>query len=267
MSGDLASEVLRHYWWHSIDLGNGVVTPGCKSPEKHAEECRNYFDPIDLSGKSVLDVGAWNGFYSFESKRRGARRVVATDSFTWSHPDFQGRKSFDLARTALGMDVQAVEIDVVDMTAEQLGNFDVVLFLGVLYHLPNPIDGLRRVASLANELLIVETMLDFQDVNRPVMTFYHDNDPANDLSNFWWAPNVACLVTLLRGHGFSAIDCAVYEERRGVFHAWRQTGSRRCGPPSHAAVAERGASTTRQRQLSEGWRLIRRGLGLTFGTQ
>lgn len=226
MDRKLAAEVSRYYWWHSIDLGNGIVTPGQKTPEQHAEECRNYFDPVDLSGKSVLDVGAWNGFYSFEARRRGASRVVATDSFAWSHPEFQGRKSFELAKAALAMDVDAIEIDVADMTAEKLGLFDVVLFLGVLYHLPNPIDGLKRVASLASELLVVETMLDFQDIGRPAMAFYHDNDPANDLSNFWWAPNVPCLTALLRGHGFPVIDCAVYEQRRGVFHAWRSAGAR-----------------------------------------
>jgi tRNA (mo5U34)-methyltransferase len=137
----------------------------------------------------------------------------------------------------LGMDVDAVEIDVADMSVERLGRFDVVLFLGVLYHLPNPIDGLQRVASLANELLIVETMLDFQEIERPALAFHHDNDPANSLSNFWWAPNVPCLRALLHNHGFSAVDCAIYGERRGVFHAWRSTSARRCGPPPHAAVA------------------------------
>jgi tRNA (mo5U34)-methyltransferase len=262
MGDDLATEISRYYWWHSIDLGTGIVTPGQKTPEQHVEECHNYFDAIDLCGKSVLDIGAWNGFYSFEAKRRGASRVVATDCFTWSHPIFQGRKSFEFARAALDMDVQAIEIDVAEMTADKLGSFDVVLFLGVLYHLPNPIDGLQRVAALANELLVVETMLDFQDIGRPAMAYYHDNDPKNDLSNFWWAPNVACLVTLLRGHGFPVIDCAIYEERRGVFHAWRSTAARRCEPPRHAAVRAHGPSTRRLRQLSEGLRLIRRGLGL-----
>jgi len=187
---------------------------------------------------------------------------MATDCFTWSHPEFQGRKTFELAKDALGMNAEAIEIDVADMTAEKLGAFDVVLFLGVLYHLPDPIDGLKRVASLANELLVVETMLDLQDVGRPAMAFHHDNDPTNDLSNFWWTPNVPCLAALLRGHGFPVVDCAVYEQRRGVFHAWRSTAARRCGPPPHAAVATHGPSTPRLRQLSEGWRLVRRGLGL-----
>src|SRR6266516_4593012 len=71
------------YWWHSIDLGLGVVTNGFKTREGLKNELELLRLP-DLKDKTVLDIGAWDGFYSFEAERRGARRVVALDHYVWS---------------------------------------------------------------------------------------------------------------------------------------------------------------------------------------
>ncbi|HEY7441177.1 MAG TPA: hypothetical protein VH701_02065, partial [Vicinamibacterales bacterium] len=73
-------EVSGIKWWHTIDLGNGIVTPGLDPTPARLPEIQL---PDDLSGLSVLDIGAWDGFFSFEAERRGARRVLATDSFCW----------------------------------------------------------------------------------------------------------------------------------------------------------------------------------------
>src|SRR5262245_44766356 len=71
------------FWFHSIDLGLGVVTPGAKSPDVHRHELATFRLP-DLRGKSVLDIGAWDGFYSFAAERLGASRVVALDHYIWA---------------------------------------------------------------------------------------------------------------------------------------------------------------------------------------
>src|SRR5207247_11262810 len=71
------------YWWHSIDLGLGVVTNGFKTREGLKNELESLRLP-DLKDKTVLDIGAWDGFYSFEAEGRGARRVVALDHYVWS---------------------------------------------------------------------------------------------------------------------------------------------------------------------------------------
>lgn len=71
------------FWFHSIDLGNGVITPGIKSPEHHKKELASLRLP-DLRGKSVIDIGAWDGFYSFTAVRLGAAQVVALDSHVWA---------------------------------------------------------------------------------------------------------------------------------------------------------------------------------------
>jgi tRNA (mo5U34)-methyltransferase len=118
-------------WWHSIDLGDGVVTPGHVPLAECISKAKIVFDRVHLQGLSVLDIGAWNGYYSFDAKRRGAARVLATDSFAWSHAHYLGRDSFELARSALGLEVEAREIDPADLSPQSVGTFDVVLLLGV----------------------------------------------------------------------------------------------------------------------------------------
>ncbi|MPZ39635.1 MAG: DUF1698 domain-containing protein [Rhizobiales bacterium] len=162
------------------------------------------------------------------AKRRGAGRVLATDSYCWSSPQFRGRETFDLAREALGIDVEAQEIDVADMDSARLGQFDVVLYLGVFYHRYDAIEALAKVARLARRVLIVETHLDMRDVDRPAMVLYPGSECSDDATN-WWGPNEQCIEGLLRGHGFSEVEIAAHPTvgSRGIFHAWRSTELRR----------------------------------------
>ena len=104
--------------------------------------------PEDLSGLTVLDVGAWDGFFSFECERRGAERVVAADWFAWHEAARGSKESFELAREALGSSVEDVEIRVEELSPERVGTFDLVLFAGVLYHVRDPLRALEAVASV-----------------------------------------------------------------------------------------------------------------------
>jgi len=227
LSADLQALVDGLPWHHSIDLGGGVVTAGNKSLSNCAGEASLIFDRVDLSGRTVLDIGAWNGFFSFEAKRRGASRVLATDSYCWSDPRIRGREAFDLARSALGVDVEAREIDVADLSAETVGEFDVVLYLGVFYHRYDAIEALAKVAGLAQHVLIVETHLDLRDIDVPAMAFYPGSELNNDPTN-WWGPNEHCVRDLLLGLGFAEIEVALHPSgpTRAIFHAWRSTDAR-----------------------------------------
>ena len=227
MTVDLESRVAALPWHHSIDLGGGVVTSGNKSAALCNREASLIFDRVDLNGRSVLDIGAWNGFFSFEAKRRGASRVLATDSYCWSHPDIHGRETFDIARSALGLEVDAREIDAVDVSAETVGEFDVVLYLGVFYHRYDAVETLAKVASLAKQLLIVETHLELRDIDAPAMLFFPGRELANDPTN-WWGPNEHCIEALLVGHGFEEVEMTAHPagNNRAIFHAWRSTTGR-----------------------------------------
>ncbi|MGO9683193.1 MAG: class I SAM-dependent methyltransferase [Beijerinckiaceae bacterium] len=227
MRTDLQALVDDLPWHHSIDLGGGVVTAGSKSLSNCADEAGLIFDRVDLTGRAVLDVGAWNGYFSFEAKRRGATRVLATDSYCWSHPQIRGREGFEVARSALGIDVESREIDVADLSADSIGEFDVVLYLGVFYHRYDAIEALAKVAGLAKHVLIVETHLDLQDIAVPAMAFYPGRELNNDPTN-WWGPNEHCMRALLGGHGFKEIEVTAHPvaHNRAIFHAWRSKEAR-----------------------------------------
>jgi tRNA (mo5U34)-methyltransferase len=208
---ELRAEVARIRWFHRIDLGHGIVTPG---EDRSARKLRTLRLPDSLAGRTVLDVGAWDGFFSFEAERRGAARVVAVDPFCWRAPawgpDGWGtQQGFALARRALGSRVEDADVDLEELG--RLGTFDVVLFLGVLYHLPDPWPVLKRVAAATGGLLVLETHVDLLDVRRPAAAFYPGAELAGDPSN-WWGPNVALLEAKLRAAGFGRLD-VVHRER------------------------------------------------------
>jgi len=240
---ELQAAVARIRWYHSINLGHGIVTPGESQTEQMLSRLHL---PERLDGLTVLDIGAWDGFYSFEAERRGARRVLATDYYCWSGPGWGTKAGFELARRTLGSSVEDQEIDVPDLTPERVGVFDVVLFLGVLYHLRNPLLALERVFSVTGRHLILETHVDMLHCFRPACAFYPGDELNRDPTN-WFGPNSTAVVGMLKAVGFRKMAVvrrphalpvrlarALYETLRGrgrlvqamnqgrlVVHAWR----------------------------------------------
>jgi len=196
-------------WFHCIDLGGGVVTPGRVNC---ASRLPGLGLPDDLRGLSVLDVGAWDGFFSFEAERRGARRVLATDHFSWDGPGWGSKAGFELARRALGSRVEDRHIDVMDLSAETVGTFDLVLFLNVLYHLRHPLLALERIYSVTADRLILETHVDLLDTDVPAMAFYPGSQMWDDPTT-WWGPNIALVEAMLKDVGFSQVEIHSYSSR------------------------------------------------------
>ena len=204
------------YWYHRIELPGRVTTPGWAPLDPAA-----YRVPADLSGKRVLDVGAWDGYWTFEALKRGAAQVVAIDDFsdqlgTLKEGDRKAWATFDFCRSALGYDdarCQRREMSVYDVSEAALGRFDIVLFFGTLYHLRHPLLALDRLAAITDELICVETaILDDFSVFRGglgkgyggsevVMEFYAANEYGNNDSN-WWVPNLNCLMRMNFAAGF-----------------------------------------------------------------
>lgn len=238
------------FWWHSIDLGLGIVTPGHKTPEILRQELDLLRLPM-MSGKTVLDIGAWDGFYSFEAEKRGAARVVALDHYVWSmdipamtsywkdckekgivpqqydavpglwQPDvLPGKRGFDLARDVLHSKVSPVVADFTTVDLDTLGTFDITLYLGVLYHMQDPLGCLKRLARVTRELAVIETAAvcvpGFED--RALCEFYESNELNADVSN-WWAPSLTALLAMCRAAGFSRVEATSPEPRPGVGRA------------------------------------------------
>jgi tRNA (mo5U34)-methyltransferase len=218
-------------WFHNIDLG-GVQT----APDHFLGDYPNFkfarfaaLLPKDLSGKSVLDIGCNAGFYSVEMKRRGAARVVGIDS------DERYLDQARLASRALGFDdIEFRNLSAYDVA--RLGErFDLVIFMGVLYHLRHPLLALDLIREhVAGGLLLFQSMQQgskevvevpedhpfyVEGTLEPPSYFYDPRYPklhfierqfANDWTN-WWAPNRACTEAMLRASGF-AIELGPIDE-------------------------------------------------------
>ncbi len=217
-------------WFHSIDLGNGVRTKGLSDPS--ATLTREQLP--DLANRSVLDIGTWDGYYAFFAERNGASRVVALDHYAWGldfgarerywnecrengtlpdHtrdttdfwlPDLPGRRSFDFAHEALGSNVEAVVADFATDDLESLGTFDVVLYLGVLYHMKEPLTCLERVRAVTREVAVIETvaMRIPGAGGHSLLAFHAGGDLNRDYGN-WYVPNIEALSGLVLAAGFS----------------------------------------------------------------
>ncbi len=184
-------------------------------------EYANTFDKLQIEGRTVLDVGAWSGAFGVEALKRGAKKVTALDHYTWSHPQYKGRKAFDFVMRQTGHKIDAIDIDLdqPQLDLRHLGKFDVVLFLGVYYHLKDPLVALRELSFLVREVMVVETHIEVaMGEEFPAMRFFPGAELNKDATN-WWAPNVCCMIELLRMNGFARVEVGP-GQRRKVFHAW-----------------------------------------------
>lgn len=220
---ELQREVDALPWFHSLDFGSGVVSNGSIDAAAVARVDRAVFSPLGLerSHGTVLDVGCWNGAYSVAALRHGASRVLATDHYVW-HRWPETRRAFDLVREHLAPSLEAQDILVEEISRESVGQFDVVLFLGVFYHLREPLAPLRALAEVATSALVVGTRITQQFNPRPVMQF-HPGGILDGQDTNWWTPNPACMKALLADLGFRLVTFTRHDRRfrRGLFHAWR----------------------------------------------
>jgi len=220
MSHTLQQEIDSLPWFHQIDFGNGILSPGAIRASAIRRMEHYIFRPLDVGGKSVLDIGCWDGAYSLAAVRRGAARVLATDHYVW-HEGPGDRRSFELVRKHLAPSIEVMDALVEELSEDRIGTFDTVFFMGVFYHLRHPFALLEQVAKLAREVLVVESRLTQGFVPWPMMRF-HPGAFENDRTN-WWTPNRACMEALLRDVGFNRIRFTRSDRRfrRGLFHAWR----------------------------------------------
>lgn len=217
------------HWYHRIEIRPGIVTPGVNNS---ADTLARLDLPADCSGLRVLDIGARDGFFSFELERRGAD-VMAID---YMDPSVSG---FDVARELLGARVACEVCNLYDLSPDRHGTFDVVLFLGTLYHLRDPLLALDRIwdvcrddATLALETQVLDNALVVgggrmralaqidPDLREACLMQFYPGDSLNGDASNYWAPNAACVRGLLRDAGF-ATTAEDVSGARGIFLARR----------------------------------------------
>jgi len=202
----LRSEVEREpYWFHRVELRSGLTTPGWSDPRK--DKLPFFGIPEDLTGKRVLDVGCAEGFFSFEAERRGAREVVAIDSF----PDSVRR--FNICRAALGSRVTPHLCNVYELSRDTFGTFDVVFFFGVLYHLRHPLLALSAIREVCTGTMLMQTAIhEVQGESDVPLAKFHpfgmQSGPKGELYDptVFWLPNRACVKALVESAGFLEVD-------------------------------------------------------------
>src|SRR5215469_8003170 len=181
-------------WWHSFDLPDGRHIAGVNPIDGMRRRINQFPIPEDLAGKRVLDIGAWDGWFSFEMERRGAS-VVALDS----------AKNTRLleAKSLLGSRIDYHVGDICRLTSKDLGTFDIVLFLGVLYHLKHPLLALENICGMCRDMTCIESFVtDSTTEGIPSMEFYETAELRGQLDN-WCGPNIACLLAFTRAAGFA----------------------------------------------------------------
>jgi tRNA (mo5U34)-methyltransferase len=232
------------FWYHTVDLGNGLITPGGYD----YRFCLDQFHfPADMRGLRVLDVGAATGFFSFEFEKRGAT-VVAHDLPGYDLDKFPGETQeqtrrkhvellgyhmnlsderraqilagqadaemyrmfldgpFHFCHRILGSKVQRCYSSLYDLTEEKTGGqFDLVYFGDVLLHTINPLQALAAVARLCRGTLILSQTMDSPADGVPAMRYVGGDEAGKDAIS-WWLPNRPCIEQMLRKLGFRTVE-------------------------------------------------------------
>ncbi|MCC6589527.1 MAG: DUF1698 domain-containing protein [Bryobacterales bacterium] len=185
-------------WYHSLALPDGSVIQGTQSLERLERRLAALPIPLDLRGKRVLDIGAWDGWFSFAMERRGAE-VLAVDCVEI--------ENFRYAHRKLGSKVDYRIMDIYDITPERVGRFDIVLCLGVIYHLKHPLLAIERVCDLTRGLAIIESFVADENhthTEYPWMEFYESDELGGQADN-WSGPNEECFLAFCRTAGFARV--------------------------------------------------------------
>jgi tRNA (mo5U34)-methyltransferase len=217
VSRDELDAALDRQWYHTIELAPGVVTPGWFDTRSVVKELPF---PESLEGKRCLDVATFDGFWAYEMERRGATEVHSIDVLDpagWDWPITstdetiaainerkEGGRGWEVAHRALGSKVTFEERSVYDLDPEAVGKFDFVYVGSLLLHLRDPVRALERVRSVCSgQVLLVDA------INLP-LTLLHPRRPVADFDGngrpWWWKPNVAALVRIMRSAGFEPIE-------------------------------------------------------------
>src|SRR5256885_1169150 len=206
-------------WFHRIELGDGLATKSESFSGEDADHPRATWEkvrvclPEDLSGKSVLDVGCNAGFYSIEMKRRGAARVLGIDS----QRDLVRQAMF--VRRTIGLEIVYRRMSVYDLDPRELGQFDITLGLGLIYHCKHLVLALEKLFLVTSDLLILETAI-YPPERAPESFVYAEGSgeptlhPLAYVENLpdakeavfnWFLPSPAALSALLQNVGFDEV--------------------------------------------------------------
>jgi len=215
---DFSKELAAKGWYHSFELPDGTFIDGFMTVAQQQRRYAQFPIPEDLRGKKLLDIGAWDGWFSFEAERHGAD-VTALDCVEL--PTFLD------VRERLKSQVDYRIMDFYELPAAGLGKFDIVFFLGVLYHIRHPLLALEIVCALTKDVAIVDSFVTDPDNWRehtegiPTMEFYELDELGNQFNN-WVGPTVPCLLAMCRAAGFARVELLGTGDHHAVVACYRK---------------------------------------------
>jgi tRNA (mo5U34)-methyltransferase len=250
---DFSQELAAQGWYHSFELPDGTRREGHNTLEILRERWARFPLPASLAGRRVLDIGAWDGWFSFEAERRGAA-VVAIDCVEIAN--------FREIHTALESQVDYRILDFYEVPQAGLGRFDYVFFLGVLYHLKHPLLALEMVCELTTDVAIVESFVTDAQTWRdhqgelPTLEFYETDELGNQLDN-WFGPSVSALLGMCRAAGFARVElmhAGGFTAGVACFRHWEPENATEAAPELTAVMNNRTVginfSTRKEEYLS-----------------
>ena len=189
-------------WYHSFRFGNVLTSSAITG--FHYQNWVSSLIPENLEGKTVLDIGAADGFYSFLCESRGAKKVVAVDwikfpGFTAAHKILNSKVEFQklvIDDSTLGFTKLKSDIGTINDIEEK---FDIVLLFGVFYHLPNPTMVIQKLFEKTDMLLIASHIIDSKEL---AMYYYPEGSLTSGDTTNWWVPTPPCLIDIGTRIGF-----------------------------------------------------------------
>lgn len=207
------------YWWHRIQLPDGSYTPGIvhHGPDGGDWPTTRFGLPKDCSGLNVLDIGAWDGFFSFEAEKRGAEYVLASDAPLEQGGTWAGTDGFKYAHNVLNSKVEWIAHNIENPRERQMNytGFDLVLCYGVLYHLKSPLLAVENLMKLVKQdgMVLVETAISMNG-EIPLLEYRpgFDGDPTN-----YFYPNTAWVEEAFKQNGAKSVQVIYNDTNRATF--------------------------------------------------
>ena len=249
---EILSELERlQPWFHRIDLGEGIFT---KTESVMGEPVDHPWGPWqtigkcipeDLAGKSLLDVGCNAGFYAVEAKRRGAARVLGVDG------QRQHIRQAVFVRRALGLDIEYRRMNVYELNRQSVGQFDITLALGLIYHLKHLVLALENLFEITKELLVIETAimppertpesfthpLGEMEMRLHPLAYVENPTEAKEQVFNWFLPGTEMLKALLKNTGFAEVEVIEVRNERAIVVCRKTSTSASPGDVSSRFVA------------------------------
>lgn len=216
--GGLRKELGEKGWYHSIELPGGELHEGIQTLDQQRRRFAHFPIPENLAGKTVLDIGAWDGWFSFEAERRGAQ-VTAMDVVELP--------TLLYAREKLSSKVDYRVLDLFELPNAGFKPFDYVFCLGLLYHVKHPLLSLEIVCSLTRQIAIVDSFVTDasewrqHENDTPTLEFYETDDLGGQLDN-WFGPSVSALLGMCRAAGFARVELLNTDGNTAIAACYRQ---------------------------------------------